>query len=131
MTLIYKEIIYIRERGKIFMPETMIDIPIKNIAYMIDNMDKQELETLYMFLTEEGAELPERNKDLKLGRAHYLSEEQVFTEKKDINIDTLRMELKTLTQNETTHLEEEFENYEGLYPYEEKQHGDVRKEYIV
>ena len=60
------------------MPETMIDISIKNIAYMIDNMNEQELETLYMFLTEEGSELPERNKDLKLGRVQYLSEEQVF-----------------------------------------------------
>jgi hypothetical protein len=60
------------------MPETMIDIPIKNIAYMIDNMDKQELETLYMFLTEEGSELLERNKDLELGRVQYLSEGQVF-----------------------------------------------------
>ena len=45
---------------------------------MIDNMNEQELETFYMFLTEEGSELPERNKDLKLGRVQYLSEEQVF-----------------------------------------------------
>ena len=60
------------------MPETMIEIPIKNIAYMIDTMNKQELETLCMFLTEEGSELLERNKDLKLGRVQYLREEQVF-----------------------------------------------------
>jgi hypothetical protein len=37
----------------------------------------------------------------------------------DISIDSLQMELSKLSQNETTHLEEEFKNYEELYPYEE------------
>jgi hypothetical protein len=60
------------------MPEMMIDIPIRKLAYIIDSMNNQELETLYMFLTEEGSELLERNKDLELGRVTYLSEEEAF-----------------------------------------------------
>jgi hypothetical protein len=60
------------------MPEMMIDIPIRKLAYMIDSMTSQELETLYMFLTEEGSELLERNRDLELGRVKYLSEEEAF-----------------------------------------------------
>ena len=56
----------------------MIDIPIRKLAYMIDSMSSQELETLYMFLTEEGSELLERNRDLELNRVKYLSEEEVF-----------------------------------------------------
>jgi len=60
------------------MPEMIIDIPIKKIAYMINNMSRQEIETLYMFLTEEGEELLERNKDLELKRVRYLTEEEVF-----------------------------------------------------
>jgi hypothetical protein len=39
--------------------------------------------------------------------------------KDNIVIDTLQMELRVLNQNETAHLEEEFRNYEELYPYEE------------
>ena len=60
------------------MPEVMIDIPIQNIAHLIGNMTKEELETLDMFLTEEGHELLERNKDLKLQRVKYLTEDEVF-----------------------------------------------------
>jgi len=60
------------------MPEMIIDIPIKKIAYMINNMSRQEIETLYMFLTEEGEELLERNKDLESKRVRYLTEEEVF-----------------------------------------------------
>ncbi len=60
------------------MPELMVDIPIRKLAYMIDSMSSQELETLYMFLTEEGSELLERNRDLELGRVKYLSEEEAF-----------------------------------------------------
>ena len=60
------------------MPEMMIDIPIKKLAHIINDMNSQELETLYMFLTEEGSELLERNKDLELGRVKYLSEEEAF-----------------------------------------------------
>jgi len=60
------------------MPEMVVDIPILRLARMINSMNKQELETLYMFLTEEGTELLKRNKDLKLRRVKYLTEEEVF-----------------------------------------------------
>ncbi|MBL0716698.1 MAG: hypothetical protein JJV89_01495 [Desulfosarcina sp.] len=60
------------------MPELMVDIPIRKLAYIIDSMSSQELETLYMFLTEEGSELLQRNRDLELGRVQYLSEEKAF-----------------------------------------------------
>ncbi len=60
------------------MPEMILDIPIIKLAGMINNMNKQEIETLYMFLTEEGSELLERNRDLKLKKVKYLTEEEVF-----------------------------------------------------
>lgn len=60
------------------MPEIVIDIPITKLARMINNMNKQEIETLCMFLTDEGDELLERNKDLKLNKVKYLTEEEAF-----------------------------------------------------
>ncbi len=60
------------------MPEMVIEIPIRRLAYMINSMNNQDLETLYMFLTEEGSELIERNKDLELKKVKYMSEEEVF-----------------------------------------------------
>jgi len=60
------------------MPEISIDIPIKNIAAMISRMNRQDIETLYMYLTSEGAELQDRNKDLELGRVEYISESEAF-----------------------------------------------------
>jgi hypothetical protein len=66
------------KRRKDFIPEMMIDIPIRKLAHIIDSMTTQELETLYMFLTKKGTELLERNKDLELGRVKYLGEEEAF-----------------------------------------------------
>jgi hypothetical protein len=60
------------------MPETKIDIPIKNIAKMIDSMNKQEIETLYLLLTKDGKELLERKKDLELKRVKFLSRDETF-----------------------------------------------------
>ncbi len=60
------------------MLEMTIDIPIRRLAHLINSMNKQEMETLYMFLTEDGAELLERNKDLELNRVKYLTENEVF-----------------------------------------------------
>ncbi|MCK5100092.1 MAG: hypothetical protein KAR45_18420, partial [Desulfobacteraceae bacterium] len=60
------------------MPEMVLDIPIKDLAGAINNMTSQEIETLYMYLTKQGADLLERNKDLKLKKTNYLTEEQVF-----------------------------------------------------
>ena len=60
------------------MQETMHSIPIMQIARMINRMNKQEIETLYMLLTEEGSELLKRNNDLKEKKVKYLTEEEVF-----------------------------------------------------
>ena len=60
------------------MPEMVLDIPIKDLAGAINNMTSQEIETLYMYLTKQGADLLERNKDLKLKKTNYLTEEQFF-----------------------------------------------------
>ncbi len=60
------------------MPEVMVDIPIKEVACLINKMNKQELETLYMLLTEEGEELLKRNKDLKSKKVKYLNRDNVF-----------------------------------------------------
>ena len=60
------------------MPELMIEIPINKLANIIANLSIQELETLYMFLTDEGADLFQRNKDLESGTVKYLSEKEAF-----------------------------------------------------
>jgi len=65
-------------KRRIIMPEMVLNIPIPDIASMINNMNNQEIETLYMFLTEQGSDLLERNKDLKSKKTDYLTEEEVF-----------------------------------------------------
>ncbi|HLC16738.1 MAG TPA: hypothetical protein VJL89_10985 [Thermodesulfovibrionia bacterium] len=60
------------------MPEVTIDIPIKNIAQIINSMSEQEIETLYMYLTEEGEELLERKKDFELKRVKFLTRDEAF-----------------------------------------------------
>ena len=60
------------------MPEMMIDIPVKEVAKMIKVMTEQEIETLGLLLTEEGAELLERKKDLELNRVKFLTRDEAF-----------------------------------------------------
>jgi len=60
------------------MPEMVLDIPIPELAGVINRMNSQEIETLYMFLTKQGEELLERNRDLELKKIDYLTEEDVF-----------------------------------------------------
>ena len=60
------------------MPKITIDISIKELAHMINNLSNQNIETLCLFLTGEGEELIERNKDLKLNKVKYLTEEEAF-----------------------------------------------------
>lgn len=60
------------------MPELAIDIPIKNLAHMISRMNKQDMETLYMYLTDEAQELQKRNTDLVQNKVKYLNENEVF-----------------------------------------------------
>ena len=60
------------------MPELMIEIPIKKLANIIESLSNQDLETFYMLLTNEGADLLQRNKDLELGTVKYLNEKEAF-----------------------------------------------------
>ncbi len=60
------------------MTELSIDIPIKNIAKLIGSMNKEEIETLYLFLTEEGAKLLKRKNDFLLKRVEFLNRDEAF-----------------------------------------------------
>jgi len=60
------------------MTKLSIDISIKNIAELITSMNKQEIETLYLLLTEEGAELLERKNDVLLKKLKFLDRDEAF-----------------------------------------------------
>jgi hypothetical protein len=60
------------------MTELLIDIPIENIAKLISSMNKQEIETLYLLLTEEGAELLHRKNDVLLKKVKFLDRDEAF-----------------------------------------------------
>ncbi|GAK57986.1 hypothetical protein U27_04959 [Candidatus Vecturithrix granuli] len=60
------------------MPEVMDNLSIQQIAKLIQAMNRQELETLYLLLTEEGKELFNRKQDVEERRIHLLSREEVF-----------------------------------------------------
>jgi hypothetical protein len=60
------------------MTESLIDIPIENIAKLITSMNKQEIETLYLLLTEEGVELLQRKNDVLLNKVKFLDRDEAF-----------------------------------------------------
>ena len=60
------------------MPEITTDISVNEVARRIKAMNRQEIETLAELLTEDGAELLERKKDIELGRVKTLTREEVF-----------------------------------------------------
>ncbi len=60
------------------MTELLIDIPIENIAKLITSMNKQEIETLYLLLTEEGTELLQRKNDVLQKKVKFLDRDEAF-----------------------------------------------------
>ncbi|QTA81082.1 Uncharacterized protein dnl_34070 [Desulfonema limicola] len=56
----------------------MIDISLNNIAQIINSMSSQEIETLYLLLTEEGKELLQRKNDMDSKRIKFMTREEVF-----------------------------------------------------
>ena len=60
------------------MPEMMIGITVNEVAKVIKAMNEQEMETLALLLTDEGAELLERKKDLELKKVKFLTREEAF-----------------------------------------------------
>ncbi len=66
------------EYQELIMPEMTVNVPIRQLASMINRLNRKELETLSLFLTEKGSELLKRNKDLKSKKVEYLSEDEAF-----------------------------------------------------
>ena len=60
------------------MPEMMIGITVNEIAKVIKAMNEKEMETLTLLLTDEGAELLKRKKDLELRKVTFLTREEAF-----------------------------------------------------
>lgn len=60
------------------MPEMMIGITVNEVAKVIKAMNEQEMETLALLLTDEGAELLERKTDLELKKVTFLTREEAF-----------------------------------------------------
>jgi hypothetical protein len=49
------------------MPELMINIPVQQVATIINSMNDGEMETLLLLLSDEGKELLKRTEDFKNG----------------------------------------------------------------
>ena len=60
------------------MPEMMIEIPVNEVAKIIKAMKEEEIETLALLLTGEGAELLKRKKDLELRKVKLLTRDEAF-----------------------------------------------------
>ncbi len=69
---------WITFQRRVRMPEMMIDITVDDVAKVIKAMDEKEMETLTLLLTEEGAELLERKKDLELRKVKFLTRDEAF-----------------------------------------------------
>jgi hypothetical protein len=73
----YNQIIELLEM-EVYMPELTIAVQVSDVAKAIKVMKKEELETLALLLTENGAELLERKKDFERNKDAFLSKEDVF-----------------------------------------------------
>jgi len=60
------------------MPEVCLDIPVENIAGMIKEMGRSELETLCLLLTDLGLELQKRKSEMDSGTVQPISRDEVF-----------------------------------------------------
>jgi mannitol-1-phosphate/altronate dehydrogenase len=60
------------------MPELTVAVQVSDVARAIKIMNKEEIETLTLLLTEEGAELLDRKKDFERNKEAFLSREDVF-----------------------------------------------------
>jgi hypothetical protein len=60
------------------MPEMTVAIPVNEVAKVIRAMNEEEIETLALLLSGEGAELLQRKKDLELKKVEFITREEVF-----------------------------------------------------
>jgi len=60
------------------MPQMTVNIKVEDIAKVIAYMEKSELETLSVLLSDEGKELLERKNDIERKKVKTLSREEIF-----------------------------------------------------
>ncbi|MCJ7782957.1 MAG: hypothetical protein MUP41_03440 [Desulfobacterales bacterium] len=60
------------------MPQIILDIKLEDLAKVIASMEKRDLETLLILLTDEGKELLKRKQDIESKEVKTLSREEVF-----------------------------------------------------
>jgi|APFre7841882630_1041343.scaffolds.fasta_scaffold221983_2 hypothetical protein len=60
------------------MPQITLDITLDDLAKVIAGMEKRDLETLLILLTDEGKELLKRKQDIESKEVKTLSREEVF-----------------------------------------------------
>jgi len=60
------------------MPQITLDIKVEELAKVIGGMEKGDLETLLILLTEEGKELLERKHDIESKEVKTLGRKEVF-----------------------------------------------------
>jgi hypothetical protein len=70
--------IFQQEIRGVIMPQMMLDVSVNNIAEIIKSMNLQEIETLYLLLTNDGKELLKRKKDFDFKRVKFLTREEAF-----------------------------------------------------
>lgn len=60
------------------MVEINMQIPVENIAGVINSMNPEELETLCALISEQGNELIDRKNDVETGHVQLISREEAF-----------------------------------------------------
>jgi hypothetical protein len=60
------------------MPQITLDITLDDLAKVIASMEKRDLETLLILVTDEGKELLKRKQDIDSKEVKTLSREEVF-----------------------------------------------------
>jgi hypothetical protein len=60
------------------MPQIILDIKLEDLAKVIASMEKRDLETLLILLTDEGKKLLKRKQDIESKEVKTLSREEVF-----------------------------------------------------
>ena len=60
------------------MPQITLDITLDDLAKVIASMEKRDLETLLILVTDEGKELLKRKQDIESKEVKTLSREAVF-----------------------------------------------------
>ena len=63
------------------MPELTVAVQVSDVAKAIKIMNKEEIETLALLLTEEGTELLDRKKDFERNKEAFLSRDEILKRK--------------------------------------------------